>query len=350
MKAALIGLGAIGTIIAADLAKNDFPLYVVCKHQETLDLVKKRGLKVTGVDGEYIVKENLQPVLTIEDLPSELDLVFMVTKLTELEDAFNRIKAKLANNFSLITMTNGVIEEKLSTLIEKSQLMGCVVSFGASSAGHAESIKTSSGEMVIGRMDGRKQEMDEKLIELLSNTVPTNWSDNIVNEKFTKLLINLAVTSFGVISGMTLGEMLGRKMTRIAFLTVITEGVKVGKKKGVELQKMNNLNMEFLALTRKELQGISVKHFLKQTIVKFIGRRYKNIRSSSLQSIEAGRKTEIDFLNGYLISEGERLGVETPLNKFVLEEIHKIEDGKKKPSVEGLKELEKKTNSFWEIK
>ncbi|MHA1954506.1 MAG: ketopantoate reductase family protein, partial [Candidatus Heimdallarchaeaceae archaeon] len=82
MKAALIGLGAIGTIIAADLAKNDFPLYVVCKHQETLDLVKKRGLKVTGVDGEYIVKENLQPVLTIEDLPSELDLVFMVTKLT----------------------------------------------------------------------------------------------------------------------------------------------------------------------------------------------------------------------------------------------------------------------------
>jgi len=38
MKAALIGLGAIGTIIAADLAKNDFSLYVVCKHQETKSL------------------------------------------------------------------------------------------------------------------------------------------------------------------------------------------------------------------------------------------------------------------------------------------------------------------------
>ena len=213
MKAALVGLGAIGTIIAADLAMNDFPLYVVCKHQETLDLVKKRGLKVTGVDGEYIVKENLFPVLAIEDLPKDLDLIFMVTKLTELEDAFNRIKVKLANNFSLVTMTNGVIEEKLSTLISKSQLMGCVVSFGATRSGHAESIKTSSGEMVIGRMDGKKQEADDQLIELLSNTVPTTWSDNIINEKFTKLIINLAVTSFGVISGMTLGEMLARKMT-----------------------------------------------------------------------------------------------------------------------------------------
>ncbi|MCG3226815.1 MAG: 2-dehydropantoate 2-reductase [Candidatus Heimdallarchaeota archaeon] len=350
MKAALIGLGAIGTIIAADLAKNDFPLYVVCKHQETLDLVKKRGLKVTGVDGEYIANENLQPVLTIEDLPAELDLVFMVTKLTELEDAFNRVKVKLADNFSLVTMTNGVIEEYLSTLIDKSQLMGCVVSFGASRAGHAESIKTSSGEMVIGRMDGKKQEIDDKLIELLSNTVPTAWSENIVNEKFTKLLINLAVTSFGVISGMTLGEMLGRKMTRIAFLTVITEGVRVGKKKGIQFQKMNNLNMEFLALTKKEFSGVSVKHFFKQIIVKIVGRKYKNLRSSSLQSIEAGRKTELDFINGYLIAEGEKYGLETPLNSFVLEEIHKIEEGKKKPSLKGLEELEQKTKEIWGMK
>ena len=350
MKSALIGLGAIGTIIAADLAKNAFPLYVVCKHQETLDIIKKRGLKVTGVEGEYLVKENLLPVLTIEDLPTELDLVFMVTKLTDLMDAFNRVKAKLAKNFTLVTMTNGVIEEKLSTLVNKNQLLGCVVSFGATKSGHAESIKTSSGEMVIGRMDGKKQEIDDKLIEMLSKTVPTTWSDNIINEKFTKLLINLAVASFGVISGMTLGEMLKRKMTRKAFLTVITEGVAVAKAKGVQLQEMNNLNMEFLALTKKELSGLSFKHFLKQTIIKIIGRKYKDLKSSSLQSIETGRKTEIDFLNGYLISEGEKYSVETPLNSYVLEEIHKIEEGKKRPSLKGLEELEKKNKEIWGIK
>jgi 2-dehydropantoate 2-reductase len=274
----------------------------------------------------------------------------MVTKLTELEDAFNRVKGKLAEQFTLVTMTNGVMEEKLSKLVDKDKLMGCVVSFAATRFGPAESIKTSSGEMVIGRMDGLKQVFDEELVRLLSFTVPTSWSNNIVNEKFTKLLINLAVASFGVISGMTLGEMLVRKMTRLSFLTVITEGVEVGKKKGVHFQKLNNLNMEFLALTEKELSGFSFKHFLKQTIVKIVGRKYKNQRSSSLQSIETGRKTEVDFLNGYLISEGERLGVETPLNIYILEEIHKIEDGKKKPSLKGLLELENKTKEIWGIK
>jgi len=305
---------------------------------------------VTGVDGEYIVKENLYPVLTIEDLPKELDLVFLVTKLTEVEDAFERIKEKLNDDYTLVTMTNGVMEEKLSKLTDKNKLMGCVVSFAATRSGPAESIKTSSGEMVIGRMDGKKQIFDEELIRLLSFTVPTTWSNNIVNEKFTKLLINLAVGSFGVISGMTLGEMLGRKMTRIAFLTVITEGVAVGKKKGIQFQKLNNLNMEFLALTKTELNGFSFKHFFKQTLIKIIGRKYKDQKSSSLQSLEAGRRTEMDFINGYLISEGNRLGVETQLNSYILDEVHKLEEGKKNPSLKGLEELENKTKEVWGLK
>ena len=347
MKSALIGLGAIGTIIAADLALNEFPLYVVCKHQETLDVVENRGLKITGISGEYVVKKNITPVLKIEDLPNNLDLIFIVTKLTHLEDALERLKPKLSKDFTLVTLTNGMIEEKLATEYEGKNILGCVVGFGATKTGHAESNKTSPGEMVIGRLDGKRQPIDEELEIKMSHTVPTKWSDNILYEKFSKLLINLSVTSFGVISGMTLGEMLSRKTTRIAFLTVMTEGVHIADAKGFKLPKINNINPYFLALTEKELRGISFKHFLKQTIIKIIGKKFRNIRSSSLQSIESGRKSEIDFLNGYMVTEGERLGVETPLNKYVLDEVHLVEEGKKKPSFEGLEALEEKTKKVW---
>jgi 2-dehydropantoate 2-reductase len=201
--------------------------------------------------------------------------------------------------------------------------------------------------MVVGRLDGRKREVDDKIIEMLSTTVPTTWSDNVRNEKFSKLLINLSVASFGVISGMTLGEMLQRRMTRIAFLTVMTEGAKVADVKGIELQKLNNLNLNFLVLTKQELHGFSFKHYVKQTIIKIIRRKYKDLKSSSLQSIERGKKTEIDFLNGYLVVEGEKFGVETPLNKYVLETIQSIEQGEESPSLEGLKRLEEKTKEIW---
>ena len=350
MKASLVGLGAIGTIIAADLAKNNFPLYVVCKHQEVLDVVKTRGLKVSGVSGEYIVKENLTPVLTIEDLPENLDVIFLVTKLTELEDALERLKPKLSKDFTLITLTNGMIEEKLAQKMDKKNLVGCVISFGASKKGPAESEKTSGGQMFYGRMDGKKKAYDDEIIQKLSSTAPITWSDSILNEKFSKLLINLAVTSFGVISGMTLGSMLKRKITRIAFLTVITEGVRVANAKKLELQKVNSLNMYSLALTKKELHGFfSFKHFFKQIIITIIGRKYKNLRSSNLQSIESGRKSEVDFLNGYLVKEGERLNIETPLNRYVLGIIHEIEQGKKKSSLKELIELERKTKEIWDL-
>lgn len=347
MKIALVGLGAIGAIVAADIAKSGQPIYVPCKYQETLDIVKERGIKVTGVSGEYIVKDNLHPVLAIEDLPADFDLVFLVTKLNDVEDAIKRLEDKLSTNYTFITMTNGMIEEKICPKLGSDHLLGCVTSFGATKSGHAEAIKTSSGEMVIGRLDGKRRKVDDQIRELLSETVPTTWSDNVRNEKFSKLLINLSVATFGAISGMTLGEMLQRKITRIAFLTVLTEGAKIADLKGIELQKLNNLNLNFLSLKKEELRGFSFKHFLQHMIIKIIRRKYKDLRASGLQSIERGKKTEVDFLSGYIVAEGEKFGVETPLNKYVQETIQAIEQGKEKPSLKGLERLEEKTKEIW---
>ena len=117
----------------------------------------------------------------------------MVTKLTDVQDAYDRIKAKLSKDYTLVTMTNGMYEEKLAEQIDGKKLLGCVVSFGATKSGPAEALKTSLGEMVIGRKEGPKQSIDDKLVELLSKTVPTSYSENIINEKFTKLLINISL-------------------------------------------------------------------------------------------------------------------------------------------------------------
>ncbi|MHA1667464.1 MAG: ketopantoate reductase family protein [Candidatus Heimdallarchaeaceae archaeon] len=350
MKAALIGLGAIGTIIAADLAKNDFSLYVVCKHQETLEIVKKRGLKVSGVSGEYVVKQNIKPVLKIEDLPERLDIVFLVTKLMDIDDALNRVLKKLDKDYTIVMMTNGMIEEEVEKIIPGENLVGCVVSFGATRKGLVESVKTSSGEMFLGRIQGEKKPIDEMLVKLLSNTVLTKYTNHIYNEKYSKLLINVAINSLGVISGMTLGKMLERKLTRIAFLTVISEGIEVAKAKGITLQKLNNLNLNFLEIKREELIKFSFKHFIKQTLIKIIGKKYKNLKSSSLQSFERDGRTEVDYLNGYIVKEGEKYGIKTPLNKYVVDEIHLMEKGDKKPSLEELVRLEQKVKEIWAIK
>lgn len=65
----------------------------------------------------------------------------------------------------------------------------------------------------------------------------------------------------------------------------------------------------------------------------------RRIRSSSLQSLERGRRTEVDYLNGYICRQGQRHGVPTPVNDAVVAMIHAIEDGRRPVAMANLADL-----------
>jgi len=71
--------------------------------------------------------------------------------------------------------------------------------------------------------------------------------------------------------------------------------------------------------------------------ITIIGFKYRKIKSSRLQSIERGRRTEIDFLNGYICDRG--LNVPTPVNDAVRAMVLEIEEGKRKISLDNINEL-----------
>ena len=55
-----------------------------------------------------------------------------------------------------------------------------------------------------------------------------------------------------------------------------------------------------------------------------------------LQSIERGRRTEVDFLNGYICDRGREYGVPTPLNDALRDMVYEIEDGNRKMSLDNV--------------
>jgi 2-dehydropantoate 2-reductase len=60
-----------------------------------------------------------------------------------------------------------------------------------------------------------------------------------------------------------------------------------------------------------------------------MGIKSGKVHPSTLQSLEKGKKTEIDIMNGYLAAKGLELGVPTPVNSWMTETIREIEDGKR---------------------
>ncbi|MFH0826232.1 MAG: ketopantoate reductase C-terminal domain-containing protein, partial [Pseudomonadota bacterium] len=79
--------------------------------------------------------------------------------------------------------------------------------------------------------------------------------------------------------------------------------------------------------------------FRRHLLIRLIGFKYRRLKSSSLQSLERGLKTEVDFLNGYICDRGREHGVPTPSNDAVVAMIKEIEEGRRRIAPENLGEL-----------
>ncbi len=270
-------------------------------------------MRVVGeVKAPLTVTNNYTLLKSIEELPLTIDVVILVTKLDVAPDVVKQLQSHLTNKFTLMTLTNGMLEETLIKFFDPTRILSCVISFAAKRLGPGYSDKTSIGEIVMGRLEGPKQKMDDEVLRIFSLIEPTSWSEDMLSHKYSKLIINSAITSLMVITGAKLGEIFEQELAKVMFLTILTESVNVAKAHDIKLKKLNGLSFDFLSLNDKQVHGFSLKFLIKKGILGFIGKKYKRLYASSLYSLSIGRKTEIDFLNGYISMKGKRSGSRNP--------------------------------------
>ena len=331
---AMIGAGAIGGTTAAFMKQAGWELEIVCKHQETADRISKRGFHITGVKGNHTVR--MEAVKTVDDLSGLKDFVFLATKATDCLNAARDLLSVLKPDSTVISLQNGICEEDLARILGRERVLGCVVGWGATSKGPGELEVTSEGEFVIGNMDQKPDERLSSVQEMLSAAYPTRISQNIMGELYSKLIINSCINSLGVIGGVTLGKLLANRKARKIFFQLMREAMSVAEGMQIEVEPAGGGKLNYYRLLAETGILADLKRYLT---IRVIGLKYRRIKSSSLQSLEKGRRTEIDFLNGYICDQGKTHGVSTPFNDGVRAMVKEIEDGKRKMSLDNLNEL-----------
>jgi 2-dehydropantoate 2-reductase len=198
--------------------------------------------------------------------------------------------------------------------------------------------KTSYGDFTIGLLE--KEGNQPRLAEvetLLGHCQPVVVTDNIFGALFAKLTINACITGVGALCGLTFGEMLGSERTRRLFMGIATEAVAIASRLGIKFESIRGFDIQRIALTAADSEAsVAEKH----SMLEMMGQIIKDGKSSSLQSLERGRKTEIEFLNGYLAKKGKEVGVETPINSAVTRLVKEIEVGERQIAPENLLELQ----------
>jgi 2-dehydropantoate 2-reductase len=194
---------------------------------------------------------------------------------------------------------------------------------------------TSGGEIVIGNWERERDQELKQLAAILSHVVETRISDHILLELYSKLIINSCITTLGAISGQYLGDMLARRLSRKLFIEVIREALAVADAMEIQVPPGAGGKLDYYKfMTPGPFSG-----FRRHLTIRVIGMKYRRLKSSSLQSLERGRRTEVDYYNGYIARKGEELGVATPVNKQLTTLVREIEEGKREITPKNFSEI-----------
>jgi 2-dehydropantoate 2-reductase len=315
-KIIVVGAGAIGGTTAAMLTRNQFDVTLVCKYPELAARISNEGISIHGMG--KTLRTAVPSVATAGEVKGPVDLVLLATKATDMENAARDILPLLHAESKVVAMQNGILEPELQKIVGPERTVGCVVGFGATMIDYGEIKLTSHGEMWLGYPEEPADDPLKEIGGIMNHVARTHTVDGILPIRYAKLIINSCTSTLGVISGMELGPMLKRRKARQLFVLVGKEALRVADAMELEVPAYDGIIRFHTILNAPS----PVRHLA----IRILGIRYRKLKSTNLQSLERGGRTEIEYLNHYIVKQGELVKVPTPVNRKLVEMVREIEN------------------------
>jgi 2-dehydropantoate 2-reductase len=322
-KIALLGTGAIGASVARALYLNKIPFTILVRDKKRKGDLLTRGLRYTLEDTTHIDLKQGAEVLTLAEAQKKagkdrFDFVFLGMKTPHLKEAAKTAKALLAKGGRIVLLQNGLPENELPTF-EAEQVISGIVGYNTQLLPDGSYFQSNPGHLILANASRPPHELKA----LLEPHLPVVISANALGFRWNKLAINSVINGLGAISGLALEPLFAKHSARRAAIGLIHEAATV---------------MHALQIEEGIVPGaISVYRFAKlpafiQHLMLFVlGRKYAKIRTSMLQDVERGVKTEVDQIHGAIAAAAKDAGIEVPLTEAIVQRVHALEAGELKP-------------------
>jgi 2-dehydropantoate 2-reductase len=335
----LMGCGSVGGVIAGGLLRTGHVLTIVTGNEKICRAVNAGGLHITTPEGHQTVPATA--CTHLNEIEGLFDVVLMAMKATEVEQAARDVADYLSPEGFVVTLQNGIVEDRVAAILGRERVVGGLVGWGATMQAPGAYEMTSRGEVIVGELDGRVTPRVQRLQAALNRAGPTAISSNIYGVLWSKLAINCVITTLGAVTGQLLGEMLQRAAVRRLALAIASEVIDVAQAHAIVLEQVGGtLDIHRLYLPpQRRSDGFGLDLVPKHAIMLLVGLKFRRLRSSMLQSMERGRRPEIDFMNGYVVERGQEKDVPTPINTALTTMVGEIEAGTRQRSPGNLADL-----------
>ena len=333
----VVGGGAIGGITAALLTQEGQNVIVLDADKAHVKGMSS-GLQITGFREITIPVKSLTPEeFSGNGYTGWADIVLLAVKGLHTEKALTAVLPCMSKTAPVVSLQNGINEETIAKIVGVERTIACSITWGGTNKGPGQLIQTTDGGFIIGQWPTGKSKIVDEIAALLSMAFQTEIADNILGDRWTKLLITVSLTGVGTTAGLTYGGVIDNEAARKVALTVITETYDVGIAAGVKFADLMGVSPSIVLVRNKADFDNASK------LLDFAFANHRPTKPSMWQDIEKGRKTEVDFVNGYVVRKGKEVGLKTPANEMVTKIIKEIEAGKRQPDTSNLKEFDKIT-------
>ncbi len=287
MKIAILGAGALGSVIGAELHTAGHEVVLLDLNDAHLNAINADGLRVDWDDRtEHLAIPAMRP-----DQAPQVDLVILLTKTMHTDAALEGIAPLINGGACVLTLQNGLgnVERVRARVPDGQVLYGCTMTPGdLRGPGHV-----ASHGMAYTPFDALAPNGPAARLAAELDGDQLTWTDAAAAQVWQKAAFNCAMNATAVLGMGTVGA--------------IAEHV------GADLAQ--DIAAEVLAVGTAEGVTGDIDAVGKQ--IAFALSEHRGHKPSMLQDVEAGRKTEIEALNGYVEREGEKRGIDVPMNRLL---------------------------------
>ena len=330
-----LGGGAVGGYAGGMLAAAGVEVILIDGWPEHVEAIRARGLTIATPEGDILARPEAWHLGDTYRLRSLAPVAaFITVKLYDTQWASALLAQWLPPAVPVVTLQNALVEDIVAAAVGRGRVLGCIgggldVSLRAPGVVQRSRKRgaTASPVFKVGEMHGRRTPRAERIAGLLNLVDRAVVTTDLWTQRWEKLCANAMTTGLSGLSGLSLREVYVREDTRRLAIRLGAEALDLGIAMGFEVPALFGLPA---ARWREAAAGAAdAMQEAMAALAAVAESMVEGGMSGTLQDLQKKRPSEVEFLNGFVAREAERLGIAAPTHRRVADLVRAVERGER---------------------
>jgi 2-dehydropantoate 2-reductase len=331
-KIAVLGSGANGASIGADLTRAGLDVVLIDQWPEHVAAMRGKGIRIEMTEETQVTEVAAYNLCDVCTFTHQFDVVLLLMKAYDSRWACQLIEPYLKADGLVAGVQNGMTTDVIAEVVGPQRTMGCVIEVSSTMFDPGvvqRDSPPSRSWFAVGGIDPRVKGREAEVGDLLKHAGTVEYVDDIRASKWMKLVSNATTLVTTAILGQSIHDASTTAAMRELMLRSGQEALDTGKAMGLPAVPIFGMKPEDVRRSNRLVET------LLDTLV--AGFTLKSTITTVLQDWMKGRHSEVDNINGQVVAEAQKLGLSTPVNAAIVELAHRIEQGILKPGPSNLR-------------